>query len=63
MQASSFLPGTCPAPTVMELGLFGNQTIDYDPWCSACVEIEPIVIGIGMIAGLYIIFGFRRNKK
>lgn len=59
---SIFGNGSCPADVPFSFSLLGSTSMSYEPVCNACVSLRPAVSALSMLAGLYIIFGFKRKS-
>ena len=57
------MSGECPAPYELNFSVFGHQqnnSISYQPLCSALVLLKPIFIGSGALSGMFILMGYSR---
>lgn len=57
------MSGECPAPYELNFSVLGHQqnnSISYQPLCSALVLLKPIFIGSGALSGMFILMGYSR---
>lgn len=60
------MSGECPAPYELNFSVLGHQqnnSISYQPLCSALVLLKPIFIGSGALSGMFILMGYSRASN